>query len=328
MNRTLVKPRRGVPEIDVIPAIVPNSTQPEKTKPSTMSLLTGDHRIQRVVPWSTRVVVLFGGLAAPMGWFFFAFGMIFVWVFAAQADYTSAFLLRGKLQSAPATITAVRETGFSEGGGKRRRGTPIFACDYEFTHEGKKFSGTSYRQGRANEGTRTTAQFSPGRPEVSRLAGMRCAPFGMAVLLTGIFPIAGLAIALPGLWRGRRNVALLVHGEMAEGRLIGKEAMDAHVNKQQVFKLTFEFTDLLGTTRQAVAKTHLPERLTDDKVEKLFYSPRNPARAVLLDDLPGKPSINERGELKPKSVGAVIAVLVGPVLALLSVVMGAWIKFS
>jgi hypothetical protein len=43
-------------------------------------------RPPRAVPLSTRLVVLFGGVFSGVGWFFFAFGMIFAWIFADKGD--------------------------------------------------------------------------------------------------------------------------------------------------------------------------------------------------------------------------------------------------
>src|SRR5205823_5176432 len=97
-------------------------------------------------PWSTRLVVLFGGMLSGMGWFLFGFGMLFVWIFASRGDYSSAFFMRGPLETAPGVITAVKNTRFSEGG-RQSKGTPIYACTYMFNAGGSDYEGTSYRKG-------------------------------------------------------------------------------------------------------------------------------------------------------------------------------------
>ncbi len=290
-----------------------------------MSLTLSGNRIRRVVPWSTRVVVLFGGGLAAMGWFFFAFGMIFAWIFGARGDYSSAFVMRGKLETTTALVTAVRDTHFSEGGGKHSKGTPIFACDYQFHHAGADHEGTSYRRGGgAKTGDRVSVEFPAGRPDHSRLRGMRRAPFGPAVAFVFIFPALGLGFVLPALWRGWKNLGLLTVGEITTGRLINKEPTNMRVNNRVVYKLTFEFTDANGLKREAVAKTSLTEKLGDEGAEKMFYDPRNPAHATLLDNLPGKQALTERGELRGCSLGAVTWALLGP-LAALAVVLGGWL---
>jgi hypothetical protein len=48
---------------------------------------------------------------------------------------------------------------------------------------------------------------------------------------------------------------------------------------------------------QAVAKTHLPEPITDEPEERLLYDPKAPAHAVLVDGLSGGVSIDNHGEL-------------------------------
>lgn len=295
-----------------------------------MSLITGGGRIQRVVPWSTRLVVLFGGGVAAMGWFFFAFGMIFVWIFGVNGDFSSVLLFRGPLESAPALVTAALETNFSEGGRRRQSGTPrkgarIYAYDYQFTQGGQNFQGTSYRTGQgAREGDRVTAEFPAGRPDRSRLRGMRRAPFGPVIAFVFVFPAVGLAFVLPSLWRGWRNIGLLTSGEITAGRLTRKEPTNAQVNKRPVYKLTFEFADANGITRETVVKTSLTEKLSDESAEKLFYDPRNPAKAALLDNLPGGQAIAERGELRRCGSGAVLRALLGP-LAASAVLLGGWL---
>src|SRR6202158_2777437 len=113
----------------------------------SVSLTIPVSRPPRTLPWSTRLVVLFGGTFSGFGWLFFGFGMIFVWIFAGKGDYTSAFMMRGVLETAPAVVTGVQNTKFSEGGGKHTPGTPIYAYHYKFQSGGTDYEGTSYRLG-------------------------------------------------------------------------------------------------------------------------------------------------------------------------------------
>src|SRR6266850_4008920 len=89
-----------------------------------MKPTTRASRIPRILPWSTRLVVLFGGTLSWLGCVFFGFGMIFVWIFADKGDDSSVFVMRGKLDNAAAEITAAEDTRFTEGGGKHSKGTP------------------------------------------------------------------------------------------------------------------------------------------------------------------------------------------------------------
>ena len=265
-----------------------------------ISLTIPVSRPPRAVPLSTRLVVLFGGTFSRFGWFFFGFGMFFVWIFGAKGDYTSAFVMRGNLETASGVVTRVENTRFTEGGGRHSKGTPVYAYRYKFAADDREYTATSYRTGKsASEGAQMTVEFPAGKPGSSRIRGMRRAVFGPSVAMVFLFPIVGLTLVLPGLWQGWKNIRLLTNGETAQGTLVGKEPTNMRVNKQTVYKLTFEFTDRMGQARQAIAKTHLPEKLEANRSELLFYDPINSANSTLLDNLPGKQALNDRGVLMP-----------------------------
>ncbi len=281
----------------------------------------------RRIPLSTRLVVVFGGGFAFFGWFFFAFGMVFVWVFAGNADWSSVVYFHGPMQRTPGQVTGSLETGFSQGGGKHRRGTPIYAMEYRFNLHGANYEGTSYQHGGGKSaGDAVSVEFPVGRPEVSRIVGTRRAPFSMAAAFVFIFPAIGLATVLPGIWRGMRGLRLLAHGEPVRGRLVRKEPTSVKLNKLPVYKLVFQFTDALGQVREVTTKTHQTQRLEDDAAEQIFYDPQNPDQAVLLDSLPGRRYLGERGEMRPAGFGAALRVMLLPLVALAVVAVGCWWK--
>src|SRR6266404_9310820 len=204
-----------------------------------MNLTTPVSRVPRSVPWSTQLVVLFGGTLSWLGWVFFGFGMIFVWIFADKGDYSSAFVMRGKLDAAAAEITAVENTHFTEGGGKHSKGTPVYAYHYRFQNAGRDFEGTSFHKGLTGRNDDAmTVEFPPERPDRSRIRGMRRAMFGPSVGMVFLFPILGLGFILPGLWQGAKNLRLLANGETAQGRLINKVQTNVKVNNRYVYRLT------------------------------------------------------------------------------------------
>ena len=281
----------------------------------------------RAVPRSTRLVVLFGGGFSLFGWLFFAFGMVFVWGFAAKGDFSSFLLLRGKLDTAPGMVTAVDDTRYSEGGSKHRSGTTIFSYQYSFVLDDRKYDGVSYHTGvSVQDGARVTVEFPPGNPARSRIRGMRRAIFGPGVAMVFIFPAIGLGIVLPGLWQGWRNVRLLARGETAQATLIVKTSTNMSVNRRMVYKLTFQFTDRDGQFQHAIARTSLPERLESQSQELVFYDPVS-KKNTLLDDLPGNQALTEQGDLQPCGFRAALGAALPPLVALLSVLAGLVLKF-
>lgn len=247
----------------------------------------------RYVPWLVRSQVLFGGFANQFGWLFFGFGFIFVWIFGLNADL-SGFLFRvGEVSIAEGVVLKVESTGASV------NETPVYAYSYTFRVESqeREYQGVSYSTGRQYEpGWPVTVEYLSRRPEISRIHGARQAAFGPWVLcLVLLFPLIGLGFMLSGFRGGLKGNRLLARGKVAVGRLTSKEPTNTTINNQPVYKLTFEFQDEYGGVHEVVSKTHLPHLLEDEVEEELLYDPHNPANAVMLDNLPGSPDIDEMG---------------------------------
>lgn len=283
----------------------------------------------RRVPMSTRLTVLWGSGFQPFGWLFFGFGMIFAVIFVGAADLAAVTTFRGALEQTSGTVSTSEKSGYSEGDSRRSgSGTPVYRHHYSFTVGSIAHQGVSYSKGRQlTPGQKVQIEFPAGQPDRSRIQGMRTKPFSAAVLFVLIFPVVGLALALPGLWAGRKNLALLKYGSLARGRLIAKTPTNTKVNKLPVYRLTFEYTDQFGQQHQVETKTHRPEKLEDDAEERLLYDSWRPQRAVFVDTLPGTPTLSAAGELSTARRGAFFGALIPPLLAAL-ITLGAVIAKS
>lgn len=252
----------------------------------------------RDVPGALAAQLLFGGVVGFLGWFFCGFGLIFCWVFAANTDVAAMIAFRGTLETAEGQILAGEETAFSEGGGEGSSGTPIYAIRYQFSHQGQTFEGVSYQLGaRAELAERVTIEFPAGRPERSRIQGMRTAPFGWPVLFVVLFPLIGAGFVIGRLRWGLRSLRLLKHGEIATAKLTLQEPTNTTINDQRVYRMTFDYETQLGQQAQCVVRTHETQRLTDDERETVLYDPLRPDRGTTLDHLPGSPRIGEDGTI-------------------------------
>lgn len=264
----------------------------------------------RPVPLSLRGRLLLGGVG-QLGWLLLGFGLVFVWIFALNAD-VGCIRFAGTLETAPGRITRVERTRASEGGGEHSKGTPVYAHAYAFRGpDGAEREGVSYRTGRGPDvGAAVTVEFPAGRPDVSRIRGMRSAIFGPWAVFPVIFPLVGLLLVLGGLWHGSRIAALLARGHLAAATLRSRQRTSARVNNRPVFKLTFEFQDADGMLHELAARTTTPEVLEDEPQERILYDPLRPGRAALLDDLPGRPQLDELGQFRPAGArAALVAIL-------------------
>lgn len=264
----------------------------------------------RHVPFSLRILNLFSG-AAQLGWAIFGFGMIFVWFFASEADF-SFLTFRGPHHSVAGTVTRVDDTGASENNERVR------ANHYQFSVAGRTLTGTSYSTGRlVEEGQAVTVEFAAGDPQESRIAGMRRKLFGPWAAFVLVFPAIGAGFIVFAVRSGFRRNRLLREGLLATGELKAKEATNMRVNKQTVYELTFEFIARDGRRHEARARTHVTARLEDEAREPLLYDPMDPARAYVLDDAPARPQFGVDGQLQGRP-GAALGSLIIPAAVLVA----------
>ncbi len=248
--------------------------------------------MKRKIPFTTKLTLLFGGTVSQAGWFFFGFGLVFVWIFALESDFSS-LKKDEELERAQGTVTSIRETGVTE------NGRLIMEVHFSVTNrERQTFFGYSYTTGALPEpGSTVTIEYPPGKIEEARILGMRRKMYNPLGFLVILFPIIGLLIIGYTMYNSLNALKILRDGELTTGQLIAKEPTSAFVNDQRVFKMIFRFTDLQGRERKITAKTHLAHRLEDEAQEKLLYLRESPSRAVLIDTLPGSPELDARGNV-------------------------------
>ena len=255
----------------------------------------------RSVPLSLRIINLCNG-ASLFGWAFFGFGMFFVWMFGAEADFSFlTFHGEGRTRG---RVVRVEGTGASENEER------VDALHYEYSVAGRTLSGTSYvTGGDAVEGQEVTVEYDESTPERSRIEGMRRSMFGPWAAIVAIFPLVGLGFLLFGTRKGLQRNHLLREGILTTGVLVRREPTNMTVNDRRVWELTFEYTDRYGEHREAAARATDTSRLEDDPREPLLYDPNEPSKAYVLDDAPARPRF-EHGELVGRPLAALGAVLV------------------
>jgi hypothetical protein len=283
----------------------------------------------RRVPFLVRCSVLFGGVLNQMGWLFFGFGLIFVWVFGLNSDVTSFLYFLGERETIRGTIISTGRPVASEGGSDTSEGTPIYANYYAFTTpDGKQYQGISYATGRKLQVGRLVAiEYTKGNPAISRIKGMRRAIFGPFGLISFIFPVIGFFVIYAGLKKGLKASRLLKHGRIGVGKLKSKIPTNTRINEQRVYKLTFEFSPDEGGTYDVVSKTHLVDALENDEQEKLLYDPYKPSYAVMFDNLPGSPRIDELGNIRARSILRSLAFLVIPLATIIGHGLYLYLKY-
>lgn len=281
-------------------------------------------RPPRTVPWSLRLVVLFGGVLPPIGWGLLAFGLVFTTVFGAIAAPLFGDPFAGPVQRVVGKVVRIEETNV------RINENDVIAVHFEVRAGDRVLTGRSY--GLSYRGSAGNVP-EPGSEVQVEIARTPAAPMRIVGLDTHMLPAgAQLVVLLPivggllvsfGVWRNARRLRLLVHGEVAAATLVDRQPTNTTINGRRVQAMTFRFLDGQGRTRTTVARTHRPETLTDDAAETVVYDPGT-GDAVLLDALPGNPQRDADGELQPAPFDRLALVMVGPTLALMVWQIGAW----
>jgi hypothetical protein len=252
---------------------------------------TMKHKI-RDIPNPAVISIIFGRTITYVGWSLFSFLMIFAWAFGGNSD-TSFIHFTGESQFTKGHVVEVEETNMEI------NERSVWANFYEYhdafgnEYEGEAFTTGTFMQ--VNE--EVIVEYPTNSPQYGRIPETRSAEFNSWLLLTWILPLIGLSLVYIGIRRGFDDFKLLKTGEIANAKLINKEATNTTVNYQRVFKLTFEYQTRDKKSYRKVIKSHKTEHLEDNEFERLLYDPKKPDRSTLVDDISGSPMIDNYGRL-------------------------------
>lgn len=268
---------------------------------------------KREVSLPLRLKILFGGAITQVLYGVFAFLMLFVLVFAKDADF-SDFTLASSVNT-KGNITNITETN------SRVNRRYVFAFDYTFLVNDKIYNNTSFstEKPQTNE---VTVEYLAKNPHNSRIMGMRQKTFPIYVALIGVFPIVVFLILFFALKINLKAISLLKNGEIGYAKLLRTEATNVRVNRHPVIRLFYEFEDKNGKKHEFSYKSHEPEKIIDEAQEMLFYDVNNPERNVLKDSLVAKIGFEKDNSFKSPSLFQVIILLILPSLAFLMLLLG------
>ena len=273
--------------------------------PNTLSLASPP----RNLPFSLRLRVALGGFATMIGWLVLGLGLLPSLIFVGQSELMTATRFDGPLRVTEGKILRHEWTTPMVGG------ADVVRVYFEYTLGDAPMQGVSYARGSVPDaGSPVVVEYAAEDPHVARIRGMNTAPFPAAVAFLLIVPGVGLLFLLCGLYRGRRNTYLLVHGLLAQGQLVEQAETNVTIHNKRVYRLTFVFIDEQKRRHQVRARSHRHQRLSEHSTEPVLYDPASKA-AVLLDTIPGNPSAGGDGCFHSASILEVLRVLVMPAVA-------------
>ncbi len=274
----------------------------------------------RRIPFSMYLRILLGNISTQIGFLVSGIGlMVFLLVGGFGAMIAPLYFSLGSIETTQGFVSNVSQLNMSV------NDRPVYAYDYSYRVERLETNlrGTAYTTGaRFRVEETVTVEYLANWPSRSRIQNTRtyASPSWLSVFMM-IFPLAGLITLAIGLRAGLKNNRLLHRGILTVGELVDKASTGSTVNDQPVYKLTFNFTADDGQTYQAFARNHVTHPLEDQAREQILYNPYQPKDAVLIDNMPGQPSINEFGDIYFEKKANVVWVLILPALALLGSVI-------
>jgi len=273
--------------------------------------------VWRHVPASVWLLLLLGGEVNQVGWVAVTFAAVGSLALLPDLDRVAIALWIDGKETCQGTVTSVRKEICT-----CEYGTIVrYAHRYRFTlPHGEEQTGISYGRRRVEPATSVTVEYARTPPFRSRIKGMWSGRVRSVALPFMLLPGAvGLVLLVHGMRRGVGAIRLLAGGQAGVGTLHSK-TRDATTKSYQrsTYRLVFRFLALDGLTYEASCRREYPERLEDQQQEALVYDPRNPRHAVLLDDLPGSPTIGPDGVIGPASRVAVAVGLLMPVAGFIS----------
>lgn len=237
---------------------------------------------KRIIPFGLKFRIWFGKIMSRIGVITFLFILPFTIVFVPYEDVFSASFDDND-PVAVGIITETMETNATVGE------EMVYGYNYQYElPDGSIYYGTGYSTGNTkNNGDEVDILYKHEYPEKSKAVDLRNSKFGKEI---GIFILVlqgiGLLILILSILKVRPQIHILKVGVLASGKLLNREATNVKINNQTVYEMTFEFTASDHKTYKTVVRSFQDERLRDEPYEKLVYDPRNPEKAVLLDQLP------------------------------------------
>lgn len=226
--------------------------------------------------------IFFASPFALIGSIFFLFGSIFVVVFGSSTDFQSAFRMSDTDPLVPGILIGTERTGSSVN--KQR----IYDHHYRYHVGTNVYEGHAFAQNKGlTPDSPVIVQYAAGNPSVSRIQGMRKAPFGLHVMFfVAIFPTVGLVFLIGAVRQYKKHAHLVRHGVLSTGKVVRKVPTSTRINQKTVYEVFFRFKSHDGVEHEACVSSHQHENLGDEAREPLVYDADKPSQAVLLDSLP------------------------------------------
>jgi len=289
----------------------------------------------RAIAMPLQIRVVFGGAAIQGGCLLLLFGILAYHLIVRQADWSSLVYFRNGLERTTGRISGNFETGNFEGSRPhhvprgsqlaRRYLRAIEAFEYEYSGpSGERLTGVSYGSGcRFSVGDEVTVEYRKTRPTMSRIEGLRAAPFPPWVAVYLLVPLSGLVLIVGGLRWNVRIRGLLFDGETVVGRLVERVRTNLRMGQKVVYRATYDFEDTRGRARRTRVRA-LDQHCREESTH-LLYDPMRPNRSCLVASLPCPVGADADGRLLgPSWLGSCMYLVLPVTCLVVAALFAAW----
>lgn len=241
---------------------------------------TSNMDIPRDIPSGLKRRIIFSNPFMLVALIQFIVGGILISVFSFLVDF-SDMKFKGGEPRVTGTLTQMVKTN------TRVNHANIYEYDFTYTTpDNVKRTGMSYDYYDEFPNDAVEVEYVAAQPEISRIIGMDRSQMSPWALLGGAIPLLmGFIFFFIAYKKGKKNLYLVCNGILTEGKIISSERTNTRINNRYVYRVTFQF-NANGTPIQAVTRTHLMDRITDEAKEKVIYDANDPQNANFVDAMP------------------------------------------
>ena len=261
--------------------------------------LAGLNEAPRELPFMLKVLILFGS-PGFLGGFFILLSTVMTVVFwfdDGENRYLGECKIdKGELRQADGRILRREKTSVTVGGGKHRKGKPVYAYYFTFqTADGFTVEQHSYTAKLLDENiTDVKIEYLQTEPLYARIAGTGYAPLSSMGWFPALFALLGLGIAAAAPFYRKKNYDILTNGVLADGTCIAVNPTGRKIKNRSIYAYNYQYTDLDGSQCFFTVESTEDKALADEFAEAVFYLPSQ-NKQLLADKVAKGLTVNSHG---------------------------------
>jgi hypothetical protein len=271
----------------------------------------------RRVPPGLWLKLLLGGPFNLFGWLFGGFGLVFMWIFAANSTAVDWITFTGEKDNIRGTVTSYDTTRM------RENDAAIYKVNFRYQYDGRSYTAASYTLNETfTAGEAVRVQVLRRNPQAACIVGLRRHPFGVRSLTEFIFPLIGFGIVAFAIRKQLAIIHAARHYHFAKATVSSKTIIpgtNQDEDNKPLWKIGLDYANAYGAPCRSALKTRAPDSYQVGETVAVLYDAQQPKTFI---EVPPAIRFDANGEIAEAS--PLRAVLV-PVLAIGVNAVVAWL---